>query len=76
MSGFATCGFSIGLLKEPTHFTVLDSLYLISVAFSQDKELLEYSYTGYLSLNEDHVNIITNTINEGTYKCLVRKKES
>lgn len=41
----------------------------------KDQELLEYSYPGYLALNEDHMSIIANAINEGTYTCIVRKKE-
>ncbi|XP_068014343.1 matrix metalloproteinase-23 isoform X3 [Melanerpes formicivorus] len=45
------------------------------VYWYKDKELLEYSYPGYLSLNEDHMSIIANAINEGTYTCVVRKKE-
>ncbi|NXF30397.1 MMP23 protein, partial [Nyctibius bracteatus] len=45
------------------------------VYWYKDKELLEYSYPGYLSLNEDHMSIIANAINEGTYTCIVRKKE-
>ncbi|KAJ7421484.1 E3 ubiquitin-protein ligase MIB2 [Willisornis vidua] len=45
------------------------------VYWYKDKELLEYSYPGYLSLNEDHMSIIANAINEGTYTCIVKKKE-
>ncbi|NWT76558.1 MMP23 protein, partial [Prunella himalayana] len=45
------------------------------VFWYKDKELLEYSYPGYLSLNEDHMSIIANAINEGTYTCIVKKKE-
>ncbi|NXO86471.1 MMP23 protein, partial [Sitta europaea] len=45
------------------------------VHWYKDKELLEYSYPGYLSLNEDHMSIIANAINEGTYTCIVKKKE-
>ncbi|NXP81384.1 MMP23 protein, partial [Ramphastos sulfuratus] len=45
------------------------------VYWYKDQELLEYSYPGYLSLNEDHMSIIANAINEGTYTCIVRKKE-
>ncbi|XP_062449477.1 matrix metalloproteinase-23 isoform X3 [Rhea pennata] len=45
------------------------------VYWYKDKELLEYSYPGYLSLNDDHLSIIANAINEGTYTCIVKKKE-
>ncbi|OWK55766.1 Matrix metalloproteinase-23 [Lonchura striata] len=45
------------------------------VYWYKDKELLEYSYPGYLALNEDHMSIIANAINEGTYTCIVKKKE-
>ncbi|NWQ79231.1 MMP23 protein, partial [Columbina picui] len=45
------------------------------VYWYKDKELLEYSYPGYLSLNEDHMSIIANAINEGTYTCIVKKRE-
>ncbi|XP_064028291.1 matrix metalloproteinase-23 isoform X3 [Pogoniulus pusillus] len=45
------------------------------VYWYKDQELLEYSYPGYLALNEDHMSIIANAINEGTYTCIVRKKE-
>ncbi|XP_019396856.1 PREDICTED: matrix metalloproteinase-23 isoform X1 [Crocodylus porosus] len=45
------------------------------VYWYKDKELLEYSYPGYLSLNDDHMSIIANAINEGTYTCIVKKKE-
>ncbi|XP_048374464.1 matrix metalloproteinase-23 [Sphaerodactylus townsendi] len=44
------------------------------VYWYKDKELLEYSYPGYLSLNDDHMSIIANAINEGTYTCIVKKK--
>ncbi|KAG8142291.1 hypothetical protein E2320_006225, partial [Naja naja] len=40
----------------------------------KEKELLEYSYPGYLFLNGDHMSIIANAINEGTYTCIVKKK--
>lgn len=60
--------------------TVLDILQFNVYCFSydswyKDKELLEYSYPGYLSLNDDHMSIIANAINEGTYTCIVKKKE-
>ncbi|KAM8927452.1 matrix metalloproteinase-23 [Pelodytes ibericus] len=44
------------------------------VYWYKDKELLEYSYPGYLSLNDDHMSIIANAINEGLYTCIVKKK--
>lgn len=45
------------------------------VYWYKDNELLEYSYPGYLSLNEDHMSIIANAINEGLYTCIVKKRE-
>ncbi|XP_074162655.1 matrix metalloproteinase-23 [Sminthopsis crassicaudata] len=45
------------------------------VSWYKDRELLEYSYPGYLDLNEGHMSIIVNAINEGTYTCVVKKKE-
>ncbi|EMP25970.1 Matrix metalloproteinase-23 [Chelonia mydas] len=45
------------------------------VYWYKDKELLEYSYPGYLALNDDHMSIIANAINEGTYTCIVKKKQ-
>ncbi|XP_039223078.1 matrix metalloproteinase-23 [Crotalus tigris] len=44
------------------------------VYWYKEKELLEYSYPGYLFLNGDHMSIIANAINEGTYTCIVKKK--
>ncbi|CAH2319965.1 matrix metallo ase-23 [Pelobates cultripes] len=45
------------------------------VYWYKDKELLEYSYPGYLSLNDDHMSIIANAINEGLYTCIVKKRD-
>ncbi|XP_069097138.1 matrix metalloproteinase-23 [Pleurodeles waltl] len=45
------------------------------VYWFKDKELLEYSYPGYFTLNEDHLSIIANAINEGLYTCIVKKKD-
>ncbi|OCT70598.1 matrix metalloproteinase-23 [Xenopus laevis] len=45
------------------------------VYWYKDKELLEYSYSGYLSLNDDHMSIIANAINEGLYTCIVKKRD-
>ncbi|XP_074074828.1 matrix metalloproteinase-23 [Macrotis lagotis] len=45
------------------------------VYWYKDQELLEYSYPGYLALNEGHMSIIVNAINEGTYTCVVRKRD-
>ncbi|XP_068934985.1 matrix metalloproteinase-23 isoform X2 [Petaurus breviceps papuanus] len=44
------------------------------VYWYKDRELLEYSYPGYLDLNEGHMSIIVNAINEGTYTCIVKKR--
>ncbi|XP_006642143.1 matrix metalloproteinase-23 isoform X1 [Lepisosteus oculatus] len=43
------------------------------VYWYKDGELLEYSYPGYISLKDDHISIVANAINEGTYTCIVRK---
>lgn len=40
----------------------------------KDGELLEFSHPGYISLKDDHISIVANAINEGTYTCIVRKK--
>ncbi|ROI74322.1 Matrix metalloproteinase-23 [Anabarilius grahami] len=40
----------------------------------KDGELLEFSHPGYISLKDDHITIVANAINEGTYTCIVRKK--
>ncbi|MEE6483906.1 hypothetical protein FKM82_013687 [Ascaphus truei] len=45
------------------------------VYWYKDKELLEYAYPGYLSLNDDHMSIIANAINEGLYTCIVKKRD-
>ncbi|XP_056652007.1 matrix metalloproteinase-23 isoform X2 [Monodelphis domestica] len=45
------------------------------VYWYKDRELLEYSYPGYLDLNEGHMSIIVNAINEGTYTCVVKKRD-
>ncbi|XP_031761991.1 matrix metalloproteinase-23 isoform X2 [Xenopus tropicalis] len=45
------------------------------VFWYKDKELLEYSYYGYLSLDDDHMSIIANAINEGLYTCIVKKRD-
>ncbi|XP_019906927.1 matrix metalloproteinase-23 isoform X2 [Esox lucius] len=44
------------------------------VYWYKDGELLEYSHPGYISLKDDHISIVANAINEGTYTCIVRKK--
>uniref|UniRef100_A0A8C5PHN9 Matrix metalloproteinase-23 n=1 Tax=Leptobrachium leishanense TaxID=445787 RepID=A0A8C5PHN9_9ANUR len=45
------------------------------VYWYKDKELLEYSYYGYLYLSDDHMSIIANAINEGVYTCIVKKRD-
>ncbi|CDQ76869.1 unnamed protein product [Oncorhynchus mykiss] len=44
------------------------------VHWYKDGEILEYSHPGYISLKDDHISIVANAINEGTYTCIVRKK--
>ncbi|XP_029911826.1 matrix metalloproteinase-23 [Myripristis murdjan] len=44
------------------------------VYWYKDGELLEFSRPGYISLTDDHISIVANAINEGTYTCIVRKK--
>ncbi|TKS77178.1 Matrix metalloproteinase-23 [Collichthys lucidus] len=45
------------------------------VYWYKDGELLEYSHPNYISLKDDHITIVANAINEGTYTCIVKKKE-
>ncbi|KAJ8016657.1 hypothetical protein DPEC_G00009520 [Dallia pectoralis] len=45
------------------------------VYWYKDGELLEYSHPGYISLKDDHISIVANAINEGTYTCIVKKKD-
>ncbi|KAL2103900.1 hypothetical protein ACEWY4_000768 [Coilia grayii] len=44
------------------------------VFWYKDGELLEFSHPGYISLADDRISVIANAINEGTYTCIVRKK--
>lgn len=44
------------------------------VYWYKDGELLEYSHPNYIALKDDHISIVANAINEGTYTCIVRKK--
>lgn len=41
----------------------------------KDGELLEYSHPNYISLKDDQITIVANAINEGTYTCIVKKKD-
>lgn len=45
------------------------------VYWYKDGELLEYSYPNYITLKDDHITIVANAINEGTYTCVVKKKD-
>ncbi|XP_032970152.1 matrix metalloproteinase-23 isoform X4 [Rhinolophus ferrumequinum] len=45
------------------------------VYWYKDQEPLEFSYPGYLALGEAHLSIIANAINEGTYTCVVRRRQ-
>ncbi|KAK2500588.1 hypothetical protein MC885_019178 [Smutsia gigantea] len=45
------------------------------VYWFKDQEPLEFSYPGYLALGEAHLSIIANAINEGTYTCVVRRRQ-
>lgn len=45
-----------------------------SFSWYKDGELLEFSHPNYISLKDDHLTIIANAINEGTYTCIVKKK--
>ncbi|XP_035881069.1 matrix metalloproteinase-23 isoform X2 [Phyllostomus discolor] len=45
------------------------------VHWYKDQEPLEFSYPGYLALGEAHLSIIANAINEGTYTCVVRRRQ-
>ncbi|XP_016335017.1 matrix metalloproteinase-23-like isoform X1 [Sinocyclocheilus anshuiensis] len=44
------------------------------VYWYKDSELLDFSHPGYISLKDNHITIVANAINEGTYTCIVRKK--
>ncbi|XP_048417334.1 matrix metalloproteinase-23 isoform X2 [Stegostoma tigrinum] len=41
----------------------------------KDDELLEFSYPGYIAMNRNKLTIVANAINQGTYTCLVKKKD-
>uniref|UniRef100_H0WCG2 Matrix metalloproteinase-23 n=1 Tax=Cavia porcellus TaxID=10141 RepID=H0WCG2_CAVPO len=45
------------------------------VYWYKDQEPLEFSYPGYLALGKAHLSIIANAINEGTYTCVVRRRQ-
>ncbi|XP_066875555.1 matrix metalloproteinase-23 isoform X3 [Kogia breviceps] len=45
------------------------------VYWYKDQEPLEFSYPGYLALGNAHLSIIANAINEGTYTCVVRRRQ-
>lgn len=45
------------------------------VYWYKDGELLEFSHPDYISLKDDHITIVANAINEGTYTCIVKKKD-
>ncbi|XP_028439909.1 matrix metalloproteinase-23 isoform X2 [Perca flavescens] len=45
------------------------------VYWYKDGELLEFSHPNYISLKDDHITIVANAINEGTYTCIVKKKD-
>lgn len=41
----------------------------------KDGELLEMSQPNYVTLTDDHITLVANAINEGTYTCVVKKKD-
>uniref|UniRef100_A0A1A8M4C2 Matrix metallopeptidase 23B n=1 Tax=Nothobranchius pienaari TaxID=704102 RepID=A0A1A8M4C2_9TELE len=45
------------------------------VYWYKDGELLEFSHPNYISLKDDHITIVANAINEGTYTCVVKKRD-
>ncbi|XP_016072324.1 PREDICTED: matrix metalloproteinase-23 [Miniopterus natalensis] len=45
------------------------------VHWYKDQEPLEFSYPGYLALGEAQLSIVANAINEGTYTCVVRRRQ-
>ncbi|KAM9341947.1 matrix metalloproteinase-23 [Pholidichthys leucotaenia] len=45
------------------------------VYWYKDGELLEFSHPNYITLKNDHITIVANAINEGTYTCVVKKKD-
>ncbi|XP_017266698.1 matrix metalloproteinase-23 isoform X2 [Kryptolebias marmoratus] len=44
------------------------------VHWYKDGELLEYFNPNYISMKDDHITIVANAINEGTYTCIVKKR--
>ena len=58
-------------------WVLFNDMNTIWLAFSwyKDGELLEYSHPNYISLKDDHITIVANAINEGTYTCIVKKKD-
>lgn len=46
-----------------------------SFSWYKDNELLEFSHPNYITLKDDHITIVANAINEGTYTCIVKKKD-
>ncbi|XP_032430896.1 matrix metalloproteinase-23 isoform X1 [Xiphophorus hellerii] len=46
-----------------------------NIYWYKDGELLEHSHPNYISLKDDHITIVANAINEGTYTCIVKKRD-
>lgn len=69
--------FRLATLPNPKMFTAwpLNVRAALSSSWYKDGELLEYSHPNYISLKNDHITIVANAINEGTYTCIVKKKE-
>lgn len=57
--------------RPELHLTSAPSVF----SWYKDGELLEYSHPNYISLKDDHITIVANAINEGTYTCIVKKKD-
>ncbi|TKS77168.1 Matrix metalloproteinase-23 [Collichthys lucidus] len=66
---------SISRLTVYSDFTENHLMSGFCFSWYKDGELLEYSHPNYISLKDDHITIVANAINEGTYTCIVKKKE-
>lgn len=62
------CVYLKGFIHDPLTLTAL------FCSWYKDGELLELSHPDYISLMDDHIIIVANAINEGTYTCIVKMK--
>lgn len=73
---------TIGIRSPPVSHRLLcrrasspSAVFLATFSWYKDGELLEFSHPNYFSLKDDHITIVANAINEGTYTCIVKKKD-